>query len=201
MRRLLTVLLILATIALCASCMWLARSMSLRKTLPGDWPIPQLTFSGDVSLTGASKHGAKMPSAEGEGWQTWMAFIHCDDGMQKAAAGIESCLAPLAYQRVAEGAPGEDETGDFMREYYSADGRTEVSISEDPTRGMTASRAEMQAELSERESALKAGASVGSTKATDFMVMVMIYEKPSSSYSAIASGKLRNVRLEPLAQQ
>jgi hypothetical protein len=118
---------VLGILLLCVSGALFGSCTNSQNTLPKDWPIPQLTFTGNVTVTRAAPHGAKLPAMPAAGLlerETWLADVHCDGGKDVMLAEVETCLAPIGYRRGF--------AGDFNTEsaqfYFSKDGLVMVYI-------------------------------------------------------------------------
>ena len=131
MNRTVAILIVLGTLLLFISGGLLGSCTNSQKTLPKDWPIPQLTFAGNATLTRAAPRRAKLAAIPALGHverETWSVNVHCDGGKDVMLAEVEACLAPLGYQR---GLAGDFQT-DRTHSYFSKDGLIMVFIHDDP---------------------------------------------------------------------
>jgi hypothetical protein len=90
--------------------------------LPTNWPVKELTLPADAKLV------RKVSVLQLED-KSWMAFIDSSSGYDKFIEHVESCLKPLSYNEFYMDNPRIGNTRKHMRQYYSPDGLTEVSIS------------------------------------------------------------------------
>lgn len=161
-------------------------------TLPADWPIPQLSFSTDVTLSLSPTKGSKSPEIDGMQWTFWCAYVHCDDGITGLAKHVESSLAPLKYQRVVNIVANKDLNK--WKLYYSPDGKIEVSIIGDLTRGLKASKEE----ISDTEKKWHDDGAVALASVKDFMILINVYKSSPLPYMQLLQGSHGNDRLVPI---
>jgi hypothetical protein len=110
-------------------------------TLPADWPIPQLRFTGNVVLSRACPKHIIIRS-DGARIEAWDTRVHCEKHMAGVAVQVEKRIAPLGYLAQVSN-PRSPKTELWMREYISRDGFTSIMIIRDPSRNGQASFSEI----------------------------------------------------------
>jgi hypothetical protein len=164
--------------------------------LPTDWPMAQFSFPTSTSIICAPSHSMPFSPAGASG-EMWLLYVNCPGGMKELAAHIESCIAPLGFARsvfLHNGASAEDDN--FMRTYYSSDGKIQLAIIVDVTNGVMPKKL-MKQKVSNAQ--LPASPPTITGQETIFQIMVNRASVPSSNYTGLqqlaVAGK---ARLEPL---
>ena len=165
------------------------------KTLPTDWPIPQLTFGGDVQLVLADAQGVESKGENGEETQ-WMAYVHSEQGREKVRVCVRECLAPLGYVRIASSSEVRDDGMDIVGPYFSKDGKMSVFISDDVTRGRTVPPLKIHREIEER----RAGNKPDPATIKDFIVFIVIKDRPFPDYVDASGVNGGQSKLEPITE-
>jgi hypothetical protein len=169
-------------------------SVQSNVTLPADWPIPELSFTNNITLPRAPSAGSEMPDIDGLKWTTWNAYVHCDGGGIAIAKHVESRLAPLGYRRVDHVTENSDLHK--WRMYYSPDGKLEITVMADVTQGLSAT----PDQIADTAKKWEDHDTVALANVKDFMIMINKYESPPLPYKQLLEGTYSsgNYRLVPI---
>lgn len=176
-----------------------------QNTLPKDWPVPQLSFTGDVSITRTLLQGIKPATGTTKRDRMWVVYIHCDKGKAAVLANVKAALLPLGYQSLVIGNNQMDDAADEQSRYYSPNGLISISVVMDVTRGGAASESDMQSTIDQLKAGLASGKPEDQRRLDDFISSYVDYQvtvtsstKPDNSYSLAVSNRTNKIRLVPL---